>query len=121
MLTIKNMYLTFMFGGSSMGDTSGYDKSIIRMLDNGIKFIPVRRCSLCGDKIGFRFTKNGIRGDYSYFFDSGCQCGYPKESWLSSATLNDVVMVMERMIKEPDYEDDEIKNEVCGMLQEFGY
>lgn len=54
----------------------------------GLDFIPLRRCSLCGEYIGYRFVKMGS-GEIVLCFDSGCGCS--RNSTLRQRPVDEIV------------------------------
>lgn len=57
---------------------------------NGIRFIPVRRCSLCDEYIGYKFVKMRD-GSIMPVFSSGCGCRGVNNGRLSERTWDEVI------------------------------
>lgn len=57
---------------------------------NGIRFIPVRRCSLCDEYVGYKFIKM-YDGSIMPVFSSGCGCGGVNNGQLFERTWDEVL------------------------------
>lgn len=57
---------------------------------NGIRFIPVRRCSLCDEYVGYKFIKM-YDGSIMPVFSSGCGCCGVNNGQLSERTWDEVL------------------------------
>lgn len=56
---------------------------------NGIRFLPVRRCSLCDEYIGYKFVKM-CDGSIMPVFSSGCGCCGVNNGQLFERTWDEV-------------------------------
>lgn len=57
---------------------------------NGIRFILVRRCSLCDEYVGYKFIKM-YDGSIMPVFSSGCGCGGVNNGQLFERTWDEVL------------------------------
>ena len=50
------------------------NEDVMNAAGRGLGFIPLRRCSICNEYIGYRFVRVA-NGDLILCLDSGCGCG----------------------------------------------
>lgn len=71
----------------------------------GLSFIPLRKCSLCGEYIGYRFVKTGS-GEIILCFDSGCGCSM--NSTLRQRPVDEIVYRFNKLMDDgPDMDKEE--------------
>lgn len=66
---------------------------------NGIRFLPVRRCSLCNEYIGYKFVKM-CDGSIMPVFSSECGCCGVNNGQLSERTWDEVLGLVNEVQKQ---------------------
>lgn len=67
---------------------------------NGIRFLPVRRCSLCDEYIGYKFVRM-CDGSMIPVFSSGCRCCGINIGTLSERTWDEVLDLVKTVQNKP--------------------
>lgn len=67
---------------------------------NGIRFLPVRRCSLCNEYIGYKFVKM-CDGSMMPVFSSGCKCCEINNGQLFERTWDEVLYLVNEAQNKP--------------------
>lgn len=74
---------------------------LISIINRGrIRFIPVRRCSLCDEYVGYRFVKM-CDGSMIPVFSSGCRCCGINNGTLSERTWDEVLDLVKTVQNKP--------------------
>lgn len=99
---------------------------LISIINRGrIRFIPVRRCSLCDEYVGYRFVRM-CDGSMIPVFSSGCRCCGINNGTLSERTWDEVLdlvkTVQNKPMDERTEEDEFILNSLIqgGIVYEMG-
>lgn len=67
---------------------------------NGIRFLPIRKCSLCDEYIGYKFV-NMRDGSIMPVFSSGCRCCGINNGTLSERTWDEVLDLVKTAQNKP--------------------
>lgn len=67
---------------------------------NGIRFLPVRRCSLCDEYIGYKFVRM-CDGSMIPVFSSGCRCCGMNNGTLSERSWDEVLDLVKTVQNKP--------------------
>ena len=67
---------------------------------NGIRFLPVRRCSLCDEYIGYKFVRT-CDGSMIPVFSSGCRCCGMNNGTLSERSWDEVLDLVKTVQNKP--------------------
>lgn len=85
----------------------------------GIRFIPVRRCFLCNEYVGYKFVRM-CDGSMIPVFSSGCRCCGINNGTLSERTWDEVLdlvkTVQNKPMKERTEEDEFILNSLGNYI-----
>lgn len=74
---------------------------LISIINRGrIRFIPVRRCSLCDEYVGYRFVRM-CDGSMIPVFSSGCRCCGINNGMLSERTWDEVLDLVKTVQNKP--------------------
>lgn len=65
-----------------------------------VRFIPVRRCSLCGGYVGYKFVKM-CAGNIIPVFSSGCECCGVNNGQLLERTWDEVLAFVKTVQNKP--------------------
>lgn len=99
---------------------------LISIINRGrIRFIPVRRCFLCNEYVGYKFVRM-CDGSMIPVFSSGCRCCSINNGTLSERTWDEVLdlvkTVQNKPMNERTEEDEFILNSLIqgGIVYEMG-
>lgn len=94
---------------------------LISMVNSGkIRFIPLRRCSLCNEYIGYKFVRM-YDGNTIPVFSSGCRCCGINIGSLSERTWDEVLDLVKTVQNKPiDKIEDLTMDETDGFVDTTG-
>lgn len=83
---------------------------------NGIRFLPVRRCSLCDEYIGYKFVRM-CDGSMIPLFSSGCGCCGVNNGQLFERTWDEVLDFINESQNKPMDKRTEVDEIILNKLQ----